>query len=433
MRPNLFDPGITQTIEYSNPPCYMNRYHPDLNELQEKMDLFGTASKQLLKEMKNRIANAVEEFGNNFYVHRAYKTSFLIRENSVDFTSPLVTLRYLTETLEVIQSLLPENSRSTRVLEEDVEALVMSRSALLSGLLEIRTDPEKERSPLSWNANIATDRLFGIEVVFKELLNQDIYNENKASELFQKLADVKKDYKSMHDRLSEELPQIARLHMSTIGSSHKLAVANTKTDIADKLDRLSLHDCYEDDACVEVPKKTIVIFDEAGCIPSYELLGLSRLGRDIEALLLVGDKHQLPPYDPSNGNNVKSNDRITDRHGNSVRRKAETNEGQPSLLDSSTLSEGEGKVTLTTQYRVPKDIADMLNVHVYKGLYKSSPNSDIPSQGLKVINVTEDHYRNNRKYVNEAEVARGIALVHDLNLDDSISSILIITPVSPVM
>eukprot|EP00979_Chaetoceros_neogracilis_P016579 scaffold8683_cov123-Chaetoceros_neogracile.AAC.2 len=37
-------------------------YHPDLNELKEKTDLFATASKQLLMEMKNRIANTIEKF-----------------------------------------------------------------------------------------------------------------------------------------------------------------------------------------------------------------------------------------------------------------------------------------------------------------------------------------------------------------------------------
>jgi superfamily I DNA and/or RNA helicase len=97
------------------------------------------------------------------------------------------------------------------------------------------------------------------------------------------------------------------------------------------------------------------------------------------------------------------------------------------------LTEGEGKVTLTTQYRVPKDIADMLNAHIYRGLYNSCPCANIPSQGLKTVNVTEAFSCNNRKYVNEAEVARGIALVRDLMNDDQISSILIITPVSSVI
>jgi hypothetical protein len=53
---------------------------------------------------------------------------------------------------------------------------------------------------------------------------------------------------------------------------------------------------------VSVPVKrriqTIVVFDEAGCIPSYELLGLSMLGHSISSLVCVGDK-KLPPYDRS--------------------------------------------------------------------------------------------------------------------------------------
>lgn len=412
----------------------MNSYHPDLNELKEKIDLFATASKQLLMKMKNRIANTIEKFGNDFDSNRAYDRSRLIRETSVDFTSPLVTLHYLTETLEFIQSVFPQNTPSTKVREENVEKLVTNHSALLGGLVEVRTTPEKERSPLSWNAKEVTKRLFAIRIAFEGLLEQDIFNENKASELFQKLADVKKDYSSMYKRLSEELPQIARLHMSTIGSSHKLTVLTKAPDLADKLDLLSLNECYEDGACAEAPKNTIVIFDEAGCIPSYELLGVSSLGRDIEALLLVGDKHQLPPYDPSNGNYVKSNSQRTDRFGKTRRHHTRTNEDQPtSLLDSSKLMEGEGKVTLTTQYRVPKDIADMLNAHIYRGLYNSCPCANIPSQGLKIVNVTEAFSCNNRKYVNEAEVARGIALVRDLMNDDQISSILIITPVSSVI
>jgi hypothetical protein len=51
-------------------------------------------------------------------------------------------------------------------------------------------------------------------------------------------------------------------------------------------------------------KKTVVIFDEAGCIPMYEFLGLSRLGRLIVCLVCVGDKNQLPPYHPGSSRNV---------------------------------------------------------------------------------------------------------------------------------
>jgi len=411
----------------------INSYHPKLFELKEKVDLFNSASTQLLKEMKNRVANEIDAFGEEFNVDRAYDRSDHIRSrSSVDLTSPLVILRYLTELLEDMRSLFPKTHRSAiRVNEVDIEALVSRHSELLGGLVKIRTNPEKEDSPLSWDAKEAILHLSSIADAFEVLLEIDIFNESKASALFQKLGDAKKDYKNMHERLSEELPQNARLHMSTIGSSHKLS--STKApDIADELNLLSLDDSCKDDDGGEKPKKTVIIFDEAGCIPSYELLGLSRLGRDIEAILVVGDEHQLPPYDPSSGRHSKSNShRVKDRYGNRVRFETVENEGQSSLLDSSNLSTHDGKVKLTSQYRVPRDIADILNIHIYKGSYVTSPNASVPSVGLKVINVLEE-YHTNRKYVNNAEVDQGIALIDELNLEDHISSVLIITPVSSI-
>ena len=410
----------------------INSYHPKLCELQEKVDLFNSASSQLLKEMKNRIANDIDAFGEEFNVDRAYDRSHHIRSLSSVLTSPLVILRYLTELLEDMRSLFPKTHRTTiRVNEEDIAALVSRRSELLGGLVKIRTDPEKKNSTLSWDAKEAILRLSSIADAFEELLELDIFNESKATELCKKLGDAKKDYQNMHERLSKELPQNARLHMSTIGSSHKLSRTKA-SDIADELKLLSLDDYCEDDDSDRTPKKTVIIFDEAGCIPSYELLGLSRLGRDIEAILLVGDEHQLPPYDPCSGRHSKSNiHRVKDRYGNRARVKTVENEGQSSLLDSSNLSTHDGKVKLTSQYRVPKDIADILNIHIYKGSYVTSPNAGVPSVGLKVINVPEE-YNSNRKYVNNAEVDQGIALIDELNLEDDISSILLITPVSSI-
>ena len=116
---------------------------------QRKKDLFNSASSQLLKEMKNLIANDIDAFGEEFHVDRAYDRSHHIR-SSINLTSPLVILRYLTELLEDMRSLFPKGKRTTmRVNEEDIEDLVSRRSELLGGLVKIRTDPEKKDSPLS--------------------------------------------------------------------------------------------------------------------------------------------------------------------------------------------------------------------------------------------------------------------------------------------
>lgn len=125
------------------------------------------------------------------------------------------------------------------------------------------------------------------------------------------------------------------------------------------------------------PKDTICIFDESGCIPAYELLGLSRLGRTINALVLVGDKHQLPPYDPMQGNRDKKSGPT--RNGQRGTKKI------LSLLDSSALTIGAGTVMLTTQYRVPRDIAEMLNARVYRGQYNTCLTAKVPDSGLSFL------------------------------------------------
>lgn len=83
---------------------------------------------------------------------------------------------------------------------------------------------------------------------------------------------------------------------------------------------------------------------------------------------------------------------------------------------------------LTTQYRVPKDIAEMLNHRVYRGNYNSFPNLRVIS-GLQMVNVPWSESQS-RKYVNPNEVERGLSLLDKLTMDYEIRSTLVITPVS---
>ena len=204
--------------------------------------------------------------------------------------------------------------------------------------------------------------------------------------------------------------------MSTIGSSHKISTMKER-ELEDQMDLLSLEDSSA--------KETVVIFDEAGCIPSFELLGLSRLGRNIQSIVLVGDKNQLPPYNPSNNTNKS---KTKNRRGNYFV-KNENNDSLKSLLDVSNMSMIDEKILLKTQYRVPKDIADLLNVHVYKGDYITCPNSPIPSRGLNIVHCMED-YSENRKYINLWEVDKALSLFYKLKRNPCVANILIITPVS---
>ena len=105
------------------------------------------------------------------------------------------------------------------------------------------------------------------------------------------------------------------------------------------------------------------------------MLGLSRLGRPIIALILVGDKHQLPPYDPTQGRTFGRGNAPSNVRSTKVER-------LKSLLDVSTLTIDSGKIMLTMQYRVPRDIAEMLNIRIYRGNYKTSPTARVPMSGM---------------------------------------------------
>lgn len=393
------------------------RYHPDLLQLAERKEMLNAASKSLAKSMRSELADMIDEYGDKFGVQKAYNRARNIRGDDIDLSTPFVTIGYVSNVVERLEKILP--SLGGKVNEEETEDAILDFSALLGGLVRIRTSTEKNSKKDTWDAKIATRMLSDIYKRFKRALKMDIFCEEKARALCDKIGQAQEEYRALYSRIEEEVPKQARLHMCTIGSSHKLPVSK-KPDLAGAFGLMSFNECddFEEE---DLPKKTVVIFDEAGCIPSYELVGISRLGLDIEALVLVGDKHQLPPYDANQGR--PSSQRLWGRYRQP---KARVQKVQ-SLLDASALKLDTGKVMLTTQYRVPKDIADMLNVRVYNGKYKTCPNAGVPHFGLTVIDVPED-LNPRRKYVNSREVERGLKLADRLLLDDSISSVLIITP-----
>jgi len=398
------------------------RYHPDIVKMEEKRGMLQAMSSALAESIRDGIANEVEKFGDLFQVDRAKSRARLIRKDKVDLNTPLSIIGYINATIEDVTEILPHLSGG-KVTEEDTERVILERSAILSGLFEIRTDPEKERNPRSWNRTSATKHLVDICKRLRNVLQLEICDEEKAQGLFHEQNQAKVNYQALFNRLEVELPEEARVHMSTIGSSHRMPV-HDRSSVVDDLSRMSIREYsdseeeYEEDE--KKSKKTIVVFDEAGCIPSYELLGLSRLGRDIQALVVVGDKHQLPPYDASQG-------RLSKHHGNRRNLVREVHQSIKSILDVSELSTDDNKVMLTTQYRVPKDIADILNTRIYNGSYNTCPSANVPHLGLNVVHIPEDP-NPRRKYVNSNEIDRGLELVDELSLDHRISNILIITP-----
>ncbi|KAL7518609.1 hypothetical protein ACHAWX_003421, partial [Stephanocyclus meneghinianus] len=385
------------------------RFHPELADLKEKCDLINAATTSLSNALRSKIAEVVRDFGTHFEESYAVSRSKAIEENRVELTSPLSIISTLEAATEDIGCLLDKayEARSKYVDEALTSDLIVRHSALLGRLVCIRTDKEKETNDKQpWDAKNATKRLCYLLRQFVNALKLNMFSSDNASSLYKEKTKADDEYRALHARLKQELPELARLHMSTIGSSHLLPGCKSSPDdeLVDMFGQVTLGNSIHKDEN-STPKETIVIFDESGCIPAFELLGLSRLKRTIKALVMVGDKHQLPPYDPSAGRRfgrINSYDK--------GRRRVSKPEPTQSLLDWSALEVGAGKIMLTKQYRVPKDIAEMLNHRVYRGQYNTCPRANVPLSGLYMINVPWSEGPK-RKYVNPNEVEKGLELL----------------------
>eukprot|EP00804_Cyclotella_cryptica_P025558 CCRYP_002821-RD/>CCRYP_002821-RD protein AED:0.06 eAED:0.06 QI:49/1/1/1/1/1/7/146/1058 len=402
------------------------RFHPELADLEEKRDLLNEATASLSKALRAVLAEIVKDFGNHFDESYAVSRSIEITKNKEELVSPLHIIGKLKEVTRDIQDLLNKtNEIGSRYLEEaSTTDIIVRHSALLGRLIPIRTDKEREANDKHhWDRKDATRRMNYILHHFLDALKLDMFSSENASSLHHEKTKADEECRALHARLKQELPDLARLHMCTIGSSHMLTQCknNPQDDLIEVFGEITLND-FKHEGETNTAKETIVIFDEAGCIPAYELLGLTRLGRTIKALVMVGDKHQLPPYDPSAG-------RRFDRKNSfgADRRRPSRPEPMRSLLDWSVLDADTGKILLTKQYRVPKDIAEMLNQRVYRGRYKTCPTANVPMSGLRMINTPWSECPK-RKYVNPNEVEKGLDLLNRLSLDYKISSVLIITP-----
>jgi hypothetical protein len=308
--------------------------------------------------------------------------------------------------------------------ESEVDDVCLSHSSILGQLLPVRTDDmRKERS---WTIIRKEIRLALVQIrtCLESLLKSAAFSLKNAETLELTARQADESLNAAAQRLEGELVSNARVLLSTIGSSHKLPVDGDDEEdgggVLGAFGRLKISSSQM--------KKTIVVFDEAGCIPSYELLGLSRLGRSIDSLVCVGDKNQLPPYDPSSSRDYNKN-RNAPRGANARQQSVTQQTSVKSLLDVSMLTTHTGKVKLTRQYRVPGDIASLLNARIYLGDYLTAPECRAPSRGFNFVDVPEDRRQGGKKYVNDAEVQHCLELVGQSKREGR-TSIMVLTPVS---
>jgi len=372
--------------------------------------------------MRHAIAKALSRSMQPFHTMDASLISDRLRK---DLKQPCATISYLAGAKTGVRHLL---QRASSIQEDDVVQVVEQNSALLGPLSLERSQHERARK--KWDRNVAIAKLQAVHDQFSALLVTPTFNEDDARTLQSRIREVEERYRRAEERLTRELPRMARLQMSTIGSSHKLLSSTSSTEEANESDDDLMVDFQRLDLAESASsssEKVIVIFDEAGCIPAYELLGLTRLESTIEALILVGDKEQLPPYQSSAISSsvhrrIQGNRYANRGHRDFARKKQP---GIKSMLDCSRLSLDLGeKIKLTTQYRVPRDIAGILNDRVYNGDYKTDPSCGAPARGLHFVGVQADP-EPRRKYVNKYEVKE----VLDIIWRHREEQVMVVTPV----
>lgn len=237
----------------------------------------------------------MQDFGTHFEESYALSKSKDIKENKVELTSPLSIISMLEAATKDIGHLLKKSyeAGSKYVDEELTTDMIVRHSAILGRLIHIRTDKERESNDKEpWDAKNATKRLSYILCKFVDALKLDMFSSDNASSLYNEKTKADDEYRALHAHLKQALPELARLHMSTIGSSHMLpgCKGNPEDELVDMFGQVTLGNSI-DIGENSSPKDTIVIFDESGCIPAFELLGLSRLERAIKALVIVGENH----------------------------------------------------------------------------------------------------------------------------------------------
>ena len=421
--------------------------HPEVVETKRVVEDKNETIRKLKNHMLQKLSHQIENL-DPFVPEGAdvFSCAARISKGSQEdgLSSPSDIRFSLSHTLDDIDHVLKLN----HIEEHQIENLILDCSSVLSKLIPLFTEKEKEDLP-SWSKRkiSVVQALQKIMVLIKEILEEPLFSQAVVEKAMQDLRQAEENKKRVITRVEGELETDARIMMATIGSSHKLPT-------------LLVDDSDDDDSLVGAmneltieDKETIVIFDEAGCIPDYEFLGLSRLGRKIKALVCVGDKEQLPPFSSTS----------TSRRGSS-RTSPAKEEKVLSLLDVSGLKDSgsdessSGKIRLNTQYRVPRDIAGILNDRIYNGQYQTPSDCRAPERGFQTesgivrckydrsrcrtpsdcrapergfhfVHVDFDHH--SMKYVNKNEISKCAQIVEqELAIQCDDCSIMVLTPVS---
>jgi hypothetical protein len=385
------------------------RYHPAFAPLRTKQSQLWKPCNRLATQQLNFLTQQMllKLPGGNSEDEKRQS-----QRRSKDLSLPSMVIEYVSATLQAVEdTLLIGRDNFT---EEIIDKLADITELITFFVLPKRTENEKKKSPNGWKTSQQVDRteriLTSLQALLRDVLQDGLFLREPAEKMVSEASAMDIIVLECEVALTNELFAKSRLHMCTIGSIHRLPCAPAY-DIIPDMDEKDL-------------RETVVIFDEGGCIPSYEVFGLSRLGCKIVSLIVVGDVHQLPPYCPGSGNR--------DRKAQPTPLPEKVN----SLLDVSAVSSSEAKVFLTTQYRVPRDIADLLNRHIYKGKYETPIPASVPEVGFNFVHIPliqaegeKQKYKDRQlKYVNQGEIEAALEIISKSQTDGH-TSIIVLTPV----
>jgi hypothetical protein len=394
-------------------------------------------AKQISKRLQNsQVQHIVEgllslgkKMGNEDYFSQA---DYFSKKYKAELKSPLQII----EKFHIYGDLLTYHlQRKNECLTEEIIHTFIAKTSLISQeILQKWTTEGRGAHPGTWkiseNLSGLKRDLSALNTWVSEVHLHPLFNSLKASEVEDKILMLEDEIQLCTDRVIEELRKSCRLKMCTIGSLHRLHSGDEKrNDTIDfrsiSMNRLSIENDESEDVTVEGERETVVIFDESGCIPSYELLSLSQLPQKIVSIIVVGDIHQLPPYDPGCGRkNTKSAFGSKSSRVSNIR-VARNDEKLRSILDVSRPQNG--KIELVKQYRVPRDVAALLSSSIYHGKYMTPKNAPVPENGFQFIHV--DPCIRSPKYVNHNEIDKLVSLLqcsYSLGKQD----IIVLTPVS---
>ena len=349
------------------------RYHPEVLEALSEESVHHEAYKKYARKMLGAVADQIMEYADKFNDDRAWNRNNNIRKSKHDdHKSPALIADSVRQARRDAEVLI-----QGEVTERLLDNFIDRNSGLVTGLF-----------PFGYSKQDVTKRLKDLVVRLTSVLRMDLFKQDVIDDADKRYMEAQQRRQAVEERVKQELMAAPRLKMSTIGSSHKLfdGTDDEKEDgFVAAMGKLAIAEDREQEGA-------IIVFDESGCIPSFELLGLSRLGCPIAALLTVGDKKQLPPYNPTNQSK---------RRGQRGRGVLDDDTGLKSLLDVSQIAE---KIALRTQYRVPRDIANILDIRVYGGSYKTHARCGVAEKGLEFRHVEKSGRLERREYQNSDEV-----------------------------